>query len=285
MKGPITMTIKDVCAVYFSPTGTTRRVVECIAAELAAQLSVPARTVDFTLPQDRQTPLIFDSQSLIVFGTPVIAGRVPNVLLKFLATLQGRGALAIPVVAFGNRDFDDALIELRDILADGGCRPFAAAAFVGEHSFSRTLAAGRPDEEDLALARRFADDAAKSLAENPNPGLIAVTGTPKPYRGYYKPRDRQGNFINILKVVPKTRDTCTQCGHCAAICPMGSIDPDDCTRLTGICIKCGACVKGCPVDAKYYDDEGYLYHQRELELGYARRAEPAAFIQEPNTVL
>lgn len=88
-----------------------------------------------------------------------------------------------------------------------------------------------------------------------------------------------------MKVVPKTKETCTQCGRCAALCPMGSIDPDDCTRLTGICIKCGACVKGCPVGAKFYDDEGYLYHQHELELGYARRAEPSIFVQEPNTVL
>lgn len=142
------MTIKEVRAVYFSPTGTTRRVVECVAAELAARMSVPMQTVDFTLPQNRQAPLIFDSQSLIVFGTPVIAGRVPNVLLKYLAALEGQGAPAVPIVVFGNRDFDDALIELRDILAEGGCRPFAAAAFVGEHSFSRTLAAGRPDEED-----------------------------------------------------------------------------------------------------------------------------------------
>ena len=73
-------------------------------------------------------------------------------------------------------------------------------------------------------------------------------------------------------------DACDQCGICAKVCPMGSIDPNDVTHYTGICIKCCACVKKCPVGAKYYDDEGYLYHQHELEELYQRRAEPEVFL-------
>ena len=49
-------------------------------------------------------------------------------------------------------------------------------------------------------------------------------------------------------------------------------------EFTGICIKCGACIKKCPVQAKYYEDEGYLYHKRELEEGLTRRAEPEWFV-------
>ena len=59
---------------------------------------------------------------------------------------------------------------------------------------------------------------------------------------------------------------------------MGSIDPSDITQFTGICIKCGACEKGCPAGARYFDDPGYVYHRTELELGYARRAEPEFFL-------
>ncbi len=80
---------------------------------------------------------------------------MPNVLLKYLETVKGDGAAAMPVVTFGNRAFDDSLIELRDILRDNGFRPFAAAAFVGEHSFSTTLAAGRPDVDDLRWRRNL----------------------------------------------------------------------------------------------------------------------------------
>ena len=50
------------------------------------------------------------------------------------------------------------------------------------------------------------------------------------------------------------------------------------TSVTGICIKCCACVKRCPKGAKYYDDEGYLYHQHELEDVYARRGESKIFL-------
>ncbi len=102
---------------------------------------------DFTRPEAREAEQRFGPGELAVIGTPVYAGRVPNVLLKYLTgKLRGSGALAIPVVLFGNRNFDDGLIELRNILEQDGLRAVAGAAFVGEHSFSRTLAAGRPDK-------------------------------------------------------------------------------------------------------------------------------------------
>ena len=48
---------------------------------------------------------------------PVYAGRIPNLLLlKYLTSVKGNDALAVPIVLFGNRNYDDALIELRDIL-------------------------------------------------------------------------------------------------------------------------------------------------------------------------
>lgn len=43
-------------------------------------------------------------------------------------------------------------------------------------------------------------------------------------------------------------------------------------------MKCGACIKKCPHHARYYDDEGYLYHKKELEEMYERRAEPEIFL-------
>ena len=75
-------------------------------------------------------------------------------------------------------------------------------------------------------------------------------------------------------------DRCDHCGRCAALCPMGSIDPSDVTHYTGICIKCGACIKGCPRGARGYDDPGYLYHKQELELGYAPSPPPSHSFSE-----
>lgn len=275
------MTPKTVWAVYFSGTGTTERTVRSVAGELARMLSVPCRSFDFTRPQARQKELSFCERDLVVFGTPVYAGRVPNVLLPYLREkVRGGGALAVPVVLFGNRNFDDGLIELRNILTEDGFMPVAGGAFVGEHAFSRTLGAGRPNGDDLAemdaFARRAAEKVTALTAAPAEP--VAVWGE-TPIRPYYTPRDRHGNPINILKVKPKTdMDRCGGCGLCAARCPMGSIDPADVSQVTGICIKCCACVKGCPAEAKYFDDAGYLYHKSELEEVYARPAANEVFL-------
>ena len=154
----------------------------------------------------------------------------------------------------------------------------AAAAFVGEHSFSRVLAAGRPDAEDLSKAGHFGQQVAEKLLSGQELSLIEVEGVPHPYRGYYQPRDRKGNPVDIRKVKPQTSSACNDCKLCAEICPMGSISYEDVSEYIGICIKCGACIKKCPQGAKYYTDEGYLYHQHELEEGLTRRAEPEWFL-------
>lgn len=267
-----------VWAVYFSGTGTTERTVTHIAGELARLLAAPCRSLDFTRPQVRQQELNFCQSDLVVLGTPVYAGRVPNVLLPFLREkVRGGGALAVPVVLFGNRAFDDSLMELRNILTANGFMPVAAAAFVGEHSFSRTLGAGRPNGADEAEMDAFADGLAAKLRAG-DTAAVTVGGC-DPIRPYYTPRDRHGNPINILKVKPKTdMSKCGGCGWCAAHCPMGSIDPTDVSQVNGVCIKCCACVKGCPTGAKYFDDPGYLYHKSELEEVYARPAKNEVFL-------
>ena len=271
---------RKIWAVYFSGTGTTEKTVAHIAKGIAEKLGAAYDTFSYTLPQNRQEELIFSADDLVVFGSPVYAGRVPNVLLPYLTgKVKGNGALAVPVVLFGNRNFDDGLIELRNVLEADGFHTVAAAGFVGEHSFSRTLGAGRPDARDISLMDQFAAHVAEKVAamtELPQQP-VTVRGE-DPIRPYYTPRDRQGTPINILKVKPKTDPAkCDNCGWCAAHCPMGSISAEDFSQVTGICIKCCACVKGCHTGAKYYDDAGYLYHQHELEEGYARRADVELF--------
>lgn len=273
--------IKKVWGMYFTGTGTTEKVVTHIGKKIAEKLGVEYEDYDFTLPKVRKVEKSFTEEDLVVFGTPVIAGRVPNLLLKYLDTLKGNEALAVPVVLYGNRNFDDALIELRNILKDKGMKPIAGGAFIGEHSFSKILGAGRPDAKDMEIASTFAENIfEKVTGKDFDPEkLIEVKGE-TPIRFYYQPRDSKGNSIDIRKVKPKTNmELCNKCGLCASICPLGSINPEDPSDVFGICMKCCACVKRCPNGAKYYDDENYLYHQHELEAQYAStRREPELFL-------
>ena len=273
------MAVKKVWAVYFSATGTTKKAVTRLARHIGAALKADYAEHDFTLPGARVEPLRFSADDVVVFGTPVYAGRVPNVLLPYLDTLEGGGALAVPVSLFGNRNYDNALIELRNILDRKGFLPVAAGAFVGEHSFSTTLGGGRPDDRDMALIDDFAGKTAATITRimaGEKPELIAVKGDPE--AGYYRPQGSNGEFIDIRKVKPVVFDNCTDCKICADVCPMGSISHDDVREYTGICIKCGACIKKCPEHARGYDDPNYLFHKEDLEQMYARRAEPDVFV-------
>lgn len=275
------MKIDKIHTLLFSPSGTTRRVVTHLTKEIAALLpDIPVVAHDFTLPSARENTPCLRAGELAIVGLPVYAGRLPNLLLKYLATWKSNGTLAVPVVVYGNRSFDNALIELCDILENGGFHTIAAAAFVGQHAFSKKLATGRPDREDLKIAGRFAAEIVRRVT-NSNYEIsikaeIPGFGAPG-YGGYYQPRGINGEVVNFLKAKPLTTEGCIKCKHCVGSCPMGSIDFQDPGTVSGICIKCNACIKYCPMHAKYFADTAFLSHVHFLENTCTLRAEIRLF--------
>jgi NAD-dependent dihydropyrimidine dehydrogenase PreA subunit/flavodoxin len=270
---------RKINAIYFSATGTTEKVVCQTADKIADNMKneTAVNKINFTLPAVRKEAVSFTEEDLVIIGVPVYAGRVPNVLLNYLNSIQGNGALAVPVVLYGNRHYDDALIELKDILEASSFKVIAGGAFIGEHAFSRILGKDRPDEKDSVIINDFADKIFFKITNGDKLQPVEVKGN-RPYRNYYMPKNREGIPVNIRKVTPKTNGNCIDCKLCAQLCPMGSIDYEDVSKFNGICIKCGACIKNCPVEAKYYDDEDYLRHKQELEIDFASRKEPEFFI-------
>ena len=270
--------INRICTFYFTGTDTTKRVVQSIANEVAERLNVKEIfDYNFTTPASREETPEFKEGDLIIAGVPTIAGRVPNLLLPYLKKINGNGALGVAIGLYGNRNIDDCLVELRDLMSSGGINVIAGGAFVGEHSFSQILAKNRPDNKDMEIVSEFSKKIAEKIEREDfsNPEMVGEV----PYRPYYTPRDRHGKGIDIRKVKPKTdMEKCIDCKLCAELCPMGAIDFDDVSKVPGICMKCCACIKKCPTDAKFFDDEGYLYHAHELEDLYERRAEPVYFV-------
>jgi flavodoxin len=209
------VTGKKINTLYFSATGTTKKIVTAIADRISEKIvgKIEINDIDFTLPEARKQAVSFAKEDIVVVGVPVYAGRVPNVLLKYLRTVAGNGASAVAVVVYGNRNYDDALIELQDILEADAFRVIAGGAFIGEHSFSRTLGQDRPDEHDMAKAVDFAERIYKKLRAPGGIPTVAVKGN-RPYRDYYKPKDKNGNPFDIRKVSPKTNGDCIDCKLC-----------------------------------------------------------------------
>lgn len=271
--------IKTVTALFFSPTYTTKKCVVAIAKGVAEGLDAEYREYNITTPlMRRQTPE-YGPGDLVVFGVPVYIGRVPNLFRNYFASIKGDGAIGVPIVVYGNRAYDDALIELRDIMQGNGFQCMAAGAFIGEHSFSYTLGGGRPDAADLQKATAFGEEIARRLLAGAEPPhQLQVPGNPYPYT-FFDARSGKGKSIDLRKVKPETDpEKCTNCGYCAMLCPMGAIDPDNCSEIPGKCIRCCACVKLCRPKAKYFADETYLEHKAILEEKFTEpRREPEIF--------
>lgn len=274
------MHISHVTAVYYSATGNTQSVTERIARRIADALGVSMAVCDYTLPENRTETKHFGAGELVVFGTPVYAGRVPNKMLPVVQNMfKADGALAVPVVTFGNRNFDNGLIELRNELENNGFHTIAAAGAACSHVFSDKIAPGRPDADDQKLLDDFADRTAKKVLEMTEiPAPIAVRGD-EPVGPYYTPLGTDGKPAVFLKAKPLTNmERCDKCMICAKVCPMGSISLEDPSLVEGICIKCQACVKKCPHGAKYFDDPAFLSHVAMLEQNYTRRAQTELFL-------
>lgn len=264
------MGMDRLCVMYFSGTGGTEKIAKTVSETIGRQLNIHnLEVLDFTPLKNRKEVPIFNKQDIVILALPTIAGRVPNLMLEYLKKIQGNGALGIAVMTFGNRSFDDSLMELSLIMDECNFTVIGGGGFSCEHSFSTILGKGRPDEEDIKDAVEFGKKIADKI-KNSDFSRPTVKGN-NPVHPYFQPQDRHGNHIDIRKVKPKTNDKCTDCKICAILCPTGAIDYDNVKNVPGVCMKCCACIKKCPENAKYFDDEGYLYHQRELEELYGVR--------------
>ena len=271
--------MEKVWAISYSATGNTDKTVNTIAEELAAKLGLPLERVSFTKPPEREKEYSFTENDLVVIGTPTYAGKMPNKLLPdFQSRFHGNGALAVAVVTFGNRNYDNSLAELCAVLEGDGFHTVAAGAFVGRHAFTDELAYGRPGWSDQFEMKEFARKISvklKTLTDIPEP--VKVPGDPN--APYYVPMGADGQPAKFLKAKPKTHlARCNNCGACARLCPMGAIDPKNVSNVPGTCIKCQRCVRKCTKGAKYFDDEAFLSHVKMLEQNFAEPKDNEVFL-------
>jgi ferredoxin len=247
LKKQVKMDIASTGLIYFSPTHTTKKIVEGIAPGLKASIE---QHYDLTLPGAlAQTHREF-TQDMAIIGAPVYAGRLPSVMLSRFRRIKGNGRPAAIVVVYGNRAYEDALIELRDIALHVGFRPIAAGTFIGEHSYSTSdlpIAEGRPDNGDMLTASDFGNAIREALMAclSSSNELLQLPGK-FPYK----------ELRMLSGITPSVNEAlCSRCGKCVLVCPTAAIDKDHpATAVKEMCIRCCACVKECPSNAKVLDD-------------------------------
>jgi ferredoxin len=267
------MRIERVKLVYFSPTGTTQKIVESIAEGIKA----PVERIDMTHPTHAKTSAF--GKELIIIGVPVYVGRVPALAAKRLRELKGNNTPVVLVVVYGNRAYEDALLELSDITSELGFKPVAGGAFVAEHSFSSAelpIARGRPDEADKAKAMKFGEDIREKLKSIEVAEIASVTFPGNhPYRDQF-PAGRE----RPKPISPETvEEKCTKCGKCEEVCPAGAITVgSNVDTKKESCIRCYACIRSCPTGARVMLDQWFVSHTKVLHDNLVKRREPETFL-------
>ncbi len=258
--------------LYFSPTGTTRKVLETIAEGLGED---KPKHINLTSAVARIGQKRKIRGGLTIIGVPVYTGRVALEAVRGIQRFKAKNAPAVLVVVYGNREYEDALLELQDIVVEAGFTPIAGTTFIGEHSFSTEtipIAHGRPDNDDLNRARLFGALVKEKITKSRKLESIPNLNVP----GNFPYRER-GPLRNIS---PETDDSiCVRCEKCKEVCPTDAI-----VLLNGFvktdadkCILCCACVKNCPSGARHLNDQQLIQFIKKLSISCGRRKEPEFF--------
>jgi len=183
-------------------------------------------------------------------GQLIKLSEIADKYAKGYLHLTTRQGIEIPHVDF--KDFEEVKAKLSEVeLQMGAC---------GQRV--RTVTACQGVEcrygliDCLSLAREI-DKKYFGLGGHPHKFKIGITGCPN---SCIKPQE---NDLGIMGRLRKNflKESCTYCGLCAEVCPVGAIKVDK-EKQTIVfdakkCIGCGGCVYSCPTNAWQKRDEGY----------------------------
>lgn len=221
--------------MVFSPTGGTKKVCEILSNEFQGE----KMQVDLMKSDASNGKVGILSNDICLIAVPSFGGRVPAPAVERLRQVKGNHAKAVLVVVYGNRAYDDTLLELKDIAEESDFVCIAAIAAIAEHSIMHQFGSGRPDEQDREELKKYAVQIFRMLSECGDFGSLTVPGK-RPYREY-----------KGLPLHPKAGKLCNECGVCASVCPVGAIQKDNPKETDNDkCITCMGCVAVCPKQAR-----------------------------------
>lgn len=220
--------------ITFSPTGGTKKVADAISKGIGNN----KECVELCVPEGQLSEICLTKEDIAVIAMPVYAGRVPALAVKRLQYIKADNAPCIIVAVYGNRAYEDALVEMQDEAQKNGFKVIGAIAAVAEHSIFRQFGHGRPDAEDEMQLMEYGRQIVPSTDEKP-----VIPGN-RPYKEVHG------------SCSPIANEDCKNCGKCAMTCPVEAINTGDCHVVdTNKCIGCMKCVFVCPSQARQLPKE------------------------------
>ncbi len=246
--------------IYFSATATTAK---CVAT-IGAAMNLPvAHNINLADNPSLELPE-FSAEDVVIFAAPVYGGRLPDIMTTALHRIKGNGATGVAMVVYGNRDYDDALLELTDILEKSDFKIVGAGAFIGQHSIFPQVGTNRPDESDIIKLSEFGQECRKRLDNGLPYQKISVKG----HRPYKKAAGVPFHPQCDIRI-------CRLCGLCAEKCPTGAIPIDYPIETDSAkCISCGRCIYVCPRHVRSYSGLKYGLIKKVFVVGFSKRKNP-----------
>ena len=222
--------------IVFSPTGGTEKAAEI----LTKALEKPAAKIDLSDAETDDSFLNLETDDIAIIAGPSYGGRVPALAAERLTKINGNHAQCVIVCVYGNRAYEDTLLELKDLAEQSNFNVIAAISAIAEHSIMHQYAAGRPDQKDREELRGFAGKILEKI-ESGNAGMSE----------FQIPGNRPYKKAGGVGLVPKAADTCVGCGLCAEKCPAQAISKENIKCADSKkCISCMRCVVQCPQTAR-----------------------------------
>ena len=232
-------------SIYFSPTGGTKKAADRVCQTLFQGQEIVQ--IDLSQPEEDFSKYQFEEEDVCVVAMPSFGGRVPAIASQRLSQMTAKKAKAVLMAVYGNREFEDTLAEMEDVLSEAGFECAAAVSAIAEHSIVGQYGAGRPDEKDQAQLAEFGETIKAHLAAEKS-RKQELTGQE---HTDWIPGNRPYKKLGVVPMKPQTDDDCLKCGTCAAKCPVQAISRTD-PKVTDetACITCMRCVQICPKHAR-----------------------------------
>ena len=110
------MKYSNIHLIYFSPTHTSAKIVYAIAEGMGATSMSESDVTCESLDMEE-----YIDDELTIIAAPVYGGRVAETAMeRFRMFRSAHHAPVVPVVLYGNRDYEDALKELCDLVSEQG---------------------------------------------------------------------------------------------------------------------------------------------------------------------